>query len=255
MTPKSTRLKKKQKYENIEQKLKNIPFNKYAVKSGFKQRKEKKIKGKTLLIAFFIMAMSGNNTFQHWAEQIGQLIGKPVSKQGIWKRINCQLSRFLSLVLSDVLLQQTSTIQYQVKKYKWLKKYKRILLQDSTVIALPAWLSWCFPGNVSNGEKKAQLKIQAVYDILANHFIYFEITPYTTNDQSKSKDILSIATSDDLVIRDLGYFVLGSFYEMNHEHISFVSRLLYGVKIYDIQTSEEINLFKLLKKKADLMNG
>ena len=42
MTPKSTRLKKKQKYENIEQKLAKIPFNKYAIKSGFKQRKEKK---------------------------------------------------------------------------------------------------------------------------------------------------------------------------------------------------------------------
>lgn len=254
MTPKNTRLKKKQKYKNMEQKLKKISFNKHAINSGFKQRKDKKITGKTLLISFILMAMQGKNSFQHWAEQAGILTGKTVSKQGIWKRVTLRLTKFLALILLDALGQQTSAIQSQAKKHTWLKNYKRILLQDSTVIALPAWLSWCFPGNVSRGEKKAQLKIQVVYDILANHFVYFEITSFTANDQSKSKDILNIATPEDLVIRDLGYFVLDSFNEMNREQISFISRLRYGVSIYK-ETGEEINLLKQLKKKVDLING
>ncbi len=251
MTPKSIRLSKKQNYENIEQKLKQIPFNNRAVQSGFKQRKEKKITGKTLLIAFIFMAMKGKNSFQHWAEQVSIITGASVSKQGIWKKMSARLTGFLALILFDVLQQQVSAIHKQAKQYVWLKKYKRILLQDSTVIALPSWLSWCFPGNVSKGEKKAQLKIQVVYDLRKNHFVYFEITPYTTNDQSQSKEILNIATVQDLVIRDLGYFVLESFNEMNCKQISYISRLRYGVTISDTETGKEIHLLKHLKKRGE----
>ena len=116
MTPKNTRLKKKQKYKNIEQKLKNISFNKHAVNSGFIQRKDKKITGKLLLlIAFILMAMHGKNSFQHWAEQVSVLTGKTVSKQGVWKRMTLRLTAFLALILFDVLKQQTSTTHEQAK--------------------------------------------------------------------------------------------------------------------------------------------
>lgn len=130
-----------------------------------------------------------------------------------------------------------------------LKNYKRILIQDSTIIALPVWLSRFFPGNVSRGEKKSQLKIQVVYDILSNRFIYFEITAFTTNDQSKAKDLLKLATREDLVIRDLGYFVLDCFDKMNEQSIHFISRMRYGIKIYDLKSGEEINLLQEIKKK------
>ena len=95
MTPKNTRFQNTQRYDNIEQKLKKIPFNKYALKSGFKQRKNKKVTGKTLLLAFILMAMQGKNSFQHWAEEIGTLKGIKVSKQGIWSRMTDKLTSFL----------------------------------------------------------------------------------------------------------------------------------------------------------------
>jgi hypothetical protein len=136
------------------------------------------------------------------------------------------------------------------KKNLAFKQYKRVLAQDSTTVNLPVCLGWCFPGNVSRGEKKSQLKIQVIYDVLNNKFVHFEITPFTANDQSKSKDILSIANKDDLVIRDLGYFVLECFELLNNENIRFISRLRYGVKIYDIKTEKEIDLLKQLKKSG-----
>jgi hypothetical protein len=250
MTSKSTRFNRKQKYENIEQKLKKIPFKKYAEESNFKQRKPNKIKGKELMVAFFLMAMQGKNSFQHWAEQLGKLTGKNISKQGLWKRMTDRFNKFLLLILFDAMQQQTKDVQKQTKKHEWAKKFKRILLQDSTVLALPVWLAWCFPGNVSRGNKKAQLKIQLVYDILSDRLIAFEITAFTANDQSKSKDILSVATPEDLVIRDLGYFVLGSFNEMSDQGIGFISRLRYGVTIYDIRTGKEINLHKQIMKRG-----
>jgi hypothetical protein len=250
MTPKNTRFQNTQRYGNIEQKLKKIPFNKYALKSGFKQRKNKKVTGKTLLVAFILMAMQGKNSFQHWAEEIGTLKGIKVSKQGIWSRMTDKLTSFLILILKDLMQKQLVYAPLHSFNVKWQTKYNRILIQDSTVIALPSWLSNHFPGNVSKGKKNAQLKIQVVYDIKANQFVHFEITPYTTNDQSKSKDILNIANPGDLVLRDLGYFTLESFHTMYSEQISFLSRLRYGVTIYSPKTGKEIDILNHLKKKG-----
>lgn len=250
MAPKSTRLKKIQSYQNIEDKLNQIPYNKYARQSGFKQRKAKKIQGKFLLESFMFMALQGKNSFQHWAEQLGLLIGRTVSKQGIWKRMSFRFVQFLSLVLADALLQQISFANAQVQKYKFLRNYTRIILHDSTTLSLPSWLFWCFPGNVSRGEKKAQLKIQVVYDLLHHRFIHFGITPYTTNDQSKSKDLLSFSVAGDLVIRDLGYSVLDSFKQMLKRKIFFISRLHSTISISDIQTGKPIDLLKTLIKNG-----
>lgn len=60
---------KKKRY--IEQKLKKIPLEKLTRESGFKQRKERKINGKGLLISFILMIMQGKNSYEQWAQQLG----------------------------------------------------------------------------------------------------------------------------------------------------------------------------------------
>jgi hypothetical protein len=245
MTPKSTC--SRQSYKSIENKLKLIPFNKHALRSGFKQRKAQKLTGKVLLMSFLEMALQGNNSFQMWAEKVGSLTGKYVSKQAIWKRITSCYINFLVAILADVLRTQISQVSKQIEQGALKNRYKRILIQDSTSLALPSCLRWCFPGNTARGERKAQIKIQVIYDLLNSRFIYFELTPFTANDQSKSKDILHIAGKEDLVIRDLGYFSLDCFDQLNNQHTGFVSRLKYGVKITDLHTGKEINLLAALK--------
>ncbi|MBK8584724.1 MAG: hypothetical protein IPN88_04515 [Bacteroidetes bacterium] len=83
--------------------------------------------------------------------------------------------------------------------------------------------------------------------LLSCHFVHFEITSFTSNDQSKARDILSLATNEDPVIRDLGYFVLECF--KNYKRgIHFISRMRYG-EIYDLISGEELNFIKEIKKK------
>lgn len=246
MTSKSTR-SEGQIYQNISQKIRKIPLNKYAVQSGFKQRKEKKINGKSMLIAFFLMSAQGKNTLEQWAEHMCKLTGKSISRQAVWKRVSANLTGFLKLVLFDVMKRQAlNKIRISICS-SGFDKYERILVQDSTVISLPPWLSWCFPGNITKGQKKAQMKIQVVYDLLSNNFMHFELTPYTVNDQSKSKDILCIANGKDLVIRDLGYFAIDSFEKMQRQNTHYVSRLRHRVNIYDVDTKQEITLYKELQ--------
>ena len=95
-----------------------------------------------------------------------------------------------------------------------------------------------------------QLKLQVVYDIVNECFVHFEVTPFNVNDQSKAIDIVSLSKPGDLVIRDLGYFVLESFKEMSQGKIDFISRLRYGLNIYTDNGQEPLELLKILRKKG-----
>jgi hypothetical protein len=251
MTPKHTNAKQNKEIKSIRQKLDAIPCEKHAKESKFQKRKAQKIDGKTLLLAFLVMALQGNNSFLLWAVNVNFITGERVSKQAIWKRITSCFTQFLKAVLSDAFKQQVGCDHNKIMKgVVKLNAYKRILIQDSTVIALPDWLCWCFPGCTAQGIRRSQLKIQVVFDLKSNTFIHFEITPYTANDQSKAEDILTIAKKGDLIIRDLGYFDLKCFNKMNENTIQYVSRLKSGVKIYDPTTGKEINLLKVLRKRG-----
>lgn len=248
MTPKSTRSKEAKSFDSIAQKVKNIPFNRYARSSGFKQRKPQKITAKWLVLGFFLLAMQSKHTLQGWAEQLCLLNGKTVSRQAVWERINDCFIRFLLMVLKYQMKYQADLDHKKSNFHPALSRYKRILLQDSTTIALPDMLSRFYPGNVSRGKQKAILKIQVIYDLMSHRFVHFEITPFTANDQSKSDDIITVSRNTDLVIRDLGYFSLNCFEQMITTKISFVSRVRYGVKIYDAHSQESIDLLGLLRK-------
>jgi len=242
----------RQSYQSLSNKLRHIHFGRHSVTSGFRQRKEQKLTGKLLLISFFLMALQGKNSLQLWAEKLSLIKGGGVSKQAVWKRMTAFYTKFLIAVLQEALRDQLMRNRVNLNNQFLRKCYQRVLIQDSTCIALPSCLCWCFPGNTSRGKRKAGLKIQVVYDLLSNQFIHLEITPFTTNDQSQSKKILSIAKEDDLVIRDLGYFVTDCFNQLLNEQIHFVSRLRFGKKLTELRTGKNINLLRDLRKHGKL---
>jgi len=61
--------------------------------------------------------------------------------------------------------------------------------------------------------------------------------------------ILQVARSGDLVLRDLGYFVLENFGKMMQSGIFFISKLKVKTSLYDPQNGEQISLLTLLKGK------
>ncbi|MBO9683755.1 MAG: transposase, partial [Flavisolibacter sp.] len=80
-------------------------------------------------------------------------------------------------------------------------------------------------------------------------FLHFTLSGFTRNDQSASRDVEQYAGKKDLVIRDLGYFALSSLRSLSDKKAYFLSRLRYGVKIYDEQ-GNELPLKKLLRTKG-----
>ena len=131
---------------------------------------------------------------------------------------------------------------------KCLSSFDRILIVDSTSIGLPEALAPFFPGaSNQTGSKQAQLKIQAYYDLRNESFVDFSLSSFRKNDQAASKDILAVAQPNDLILRDLGYFVLDVFKQLDQRGCFFVSRLKTGTCLLARESDEELDLRKLLR--------
>lgn len=221
-------------------------FKKIGKASGFVIRKARKITPYYFVLGFLISVCSRQITYSGWAIKIGLLSGKVLSKQGLFDRIHSGTTQFAQGLLKHALLQKT--VKNCTDRAELFKKFGKVLLQDSTTLRLPKVLAWLFPGNHSGGEQKAVARIQSVIDIKSMNFLDFVLGAFTQNDQSASKTILSWVKKGDLVIRDLGYFATDTFKQLIEKEVYFLSRLKYGVVIYDEQ-GNPISLKKMLKRK------
>ncbi len=208
--------------EKLKSVFSSIDLDQIAKQSGFMKRKPQKIHPQHLLFSLFILVLGDGNSLTNLATKIGLLSNCVISKQAVHKRINAALIKFLKTILSVAMIQSAKIKKGQYCNRRLFVNFKRVLLQDSTSIKVDPKLATVFPGTQNQARKKnATLKIQAVIDILTEQFTYFDITPFTKNDQSASEDILEIAQPSDLIIRDLGYFSVPVFKKMTLKNIFF----------------------------------
>lgn len=217
-----------------------------AKEVGFEKHSDSKIKAHDLLLSFFWMIGMVEISYSCWASCLKISTEKIVSKQAIFKRMNhCWVKLVKQLV--------TQSIQHHISSSKLIGSsfgFKNIYIQDSTTISLPDILKALFPGNISRGKQKAIAKINAVINLNTGLCCHLGITGFTTNEQKLSGSILDIAKAGDLVIRDMGYFVLSVFKKMDSENIYFISRLKYGIALF--KDDQRIGLLRLLRNKSKI---
>lgn len=197
------------------------------------------------MVGFILSCIKNQPTYQQWATQIGLLSGKVVSKQAVFDRVGSNTVEFCRQLLAHALEQSIGAC----KSGSLFGAFGQVLLQDSTTLKLPQTLSKIFPGNRCRGEQKAIARIQCILNIKEMNFIQLSLRSFIQNDQSASSEILPYCQRGDLVIRDLGYFALSAFSAMINKEIHFVSRLRYGVRLYDLK-GNEITLNALFKHKG-----
>jgi hypothetical protein len=192
-----------------------------------------------------LMALTGKNTYQAWAQQVSIISNKLVTKQGLFDRMGASAVQMACLLLEDRL-----KIAYgRVKNKGLFKHFYRVLIHDSTNFKLPDSLVKYYPGNKVNGKQKALVRIQSVYDILHNQFCFFGLSPHTANDQSAASSIKTIIRKGDLVIRDLGYFVMKALQEIINAEAYFLTRIPYSICVYKLTDEIKHDLLTLLNKK------
>jgi hypothetical protein len=225
-----------------------LAIDRLAKESGFVKRAPRKIGPLNFLLGCFLSVLSGHPSLNSQAHHSGLVSNCIISKQAINKRMNPALVKFLELLLAASLVGQIKKSD-RLFKPATLSQFNRVLVEDSTHLPLPSWLAAFYPGSENaTGHKSATLKIRSTIELLSERFIDFHVSPFTHNDQSASCEIISSLQAADLLIRDLGFFVLKALREIADAKAYFISRLRYGVNLYESLGGTEINLLKKLKR-------
>jgi len=232
----------------IFEKLTTKAINKIAKLTGYKKRNRGKINAKSLIVGFMMMISKKMNSYESWASEVSVLVGKSVTRQAIENRMNPETSAMLGMLLEEKLTDSINQTKLKGNK-ETVSKFRCINLEDSTTLNLPDELSKEFKGNVSRGKNKSQAKVHALYNFTENNFLFLNIHSFTENDQSLSPKVLTYLRKGDLLLRDMGFLVLGVLEELLSKEVYVISRKNAQIKVYNVQTGQEINLAKELRKK------
>ena len=237
--------------EAVSKNLEKLPLETLARRSGFCRRKPKKLTPALFAQAACLFVTLGSASYRCWAALIGVLGGCTLSKQALWERCTDRASRFLQGVLQSLLA--SLTVQSGVVLPGWLSSFGRVLLQDSTTLAVSKELARFFPGaSNQRGAQGGLLKIQGCFDLLSQSFVHFSLSSFRRNDQAAAADVLPLLRAGDLVIRDLGYFVLEVLQQIAQARAYFLSRLRLGVCLWERDGCTPVNLLALLRRHGRL---
>jgi Transposase DDE domain len=216
-----------------------------ARQSGAIQR-QRKINPMSFLGAFCLLALHGSCSLRLAAMFTGILGGCVLSKQALAQHISEFWVHFFRRVLGSTLAR--AAIPAESKATGIFNCFIRVLVNDSTKLALPPKLAPYFPGSGNQTRKKnAMISLQTILDLLSETYIHFKITPSTYNDQRAASDILDLISPGDLIIRDLGYFVPWVFRTIIDKLAYFLSRYHHGTHLFDT-IGKKLDLPALLNK-------
>ncbi len=228
-----------------------VQVGEFARQSRFLRRTAKKLTPWLFLQGAVLLVSQSAVSLSRWAAMLGVLSGTRLAKQSLWERINAGAVEFLQLILGATIAKRVHGGCRSVPKA--LQAFQRVLIQDSTTIQLTERLAAVFPGSSNQrGPKNGLLKIQAVYELLTQRFVSFGLSGFTRNDQTAARDILPLLQPGDLVLRDLGYFVIQTFEQIVQAGAFFLSRVRLDLALRDGLTGNEFNLLAELKRQGHL---
>lgn len=225
----------------------SIQWLAWARQVGFCLRQPRKIQPGVFLWGLCLWALQPTASLRMAAACLGLCAGTTVSKQAVAKRFTRPAVAFVQQALGVVLArlaQRTAGLTPAV-----FAAFGRVLVQDSTTVALRPKLAAVFPGNANGrGPPLAVAKIQCVYELLAERFVSWRLTSFRVNDQAAARDILAVVRPGDLVLRDLGYFSLAVLRQLAERRAFFLSRLGLGLRVFTASGPQEFDLLGALER-------
>lgn len=219
-----------------------------ARSTGFQKRTQRKIDMKDITLGVMAVVAAGRLSFERVAASIARRAREPYTKQALHKRLGASASGFLLAVFGRCMQPALK----EAASGGLFAPFRRVLLHDSTTVPLPLRHAPQFPGSANQDKAFSQLKIQLVCNLLQGRREQVSFSGFTRNDPRAAPDILTLLRPGDLIIRDLGYFVLPVFAAIIERKAFFLSRYCHTSNVFDPRTQRPILLAKTLKKQGFL---
>jgi hypothetical protein len=220
-----------------------------ARRCGFLRRTPRKIPVPNFLQGLLALAPETDLSLERIAGVIGLTVQDSYSKQALSQRLSPALADFLAKVITSCLGQFSPAVEVS----PLLQSFTRVLVQDSTLQRLPPHLAELFPGaGNQSSTPSASLKIQWVCDLKNSAVAQLRLSGFTRNDQHAAADILEVAGTGDLVLRDLGYLSVPVLGQLKDRGVFFLTRHLQGTRYYEPSSGPLFDLAAQLRRHPSL---
>ena len=158
-----------------------------------------------------------------------------------------------SIYESVFLFQKNALLSSNLKKIdqKIIDKFKRILIQDSTVCVLDKRLASKYKGS-GGSSSESSLKIDVIQELKTSAVMKINIVQGSENDVLSSSLLLEELMSGDLILRDLGYFKSDELKKIGDNNALFISRYKSTINVYMNEKDHiPVELGSLLKSHYD----
>lgn len=223
-------------------------INTMAISEGFQVRKGA-VSPVDFLYSVCCLSVEGTVSFNDMAARLDAGTTASVSRQAIAKKMGkASCAGFLKKILALAIAGRIGP--REAGRLRGEGGFGRILVQDSTIVKLPARLFGLYSG-VSNGSSSVcNARVQCVYDLLAENFVSFDITSYSVNDLAAAPGLA--LRKGDLVIRDRGYLSSAEVERHLLAGADCIFRHKQGMVFLDPATGGRVDLLGLLRKFGQL---
>ncbi len=224
--------------------LSDSTFLHQAAKStGFLKRKPRKVTPEDFVKAVRHATAHALTSFEAIARHSADEDTQTCSRQNIFKRCGVSAVDFMRKVLDHAIASRATAVPLPEAAVR----FKRIIIQDGSLIRFHDSAREHFPAVSSTAEDKAMLRLQFAYDYKSGRTLFATPAAYSHTDAAASADLLGWLEPGDLCLRDMGYYKTGLFETMDATGVFYLSRFKPDVKIPQGHGQPAIGLDEFLR--------
>jgi hypothetical protein len=193
---------------------------------------------------FYAVSQNEHASLSYMVSLLQSDFGINIKKQSLNERFNPKSEAFAKAVLCEALREKFSHLY----STQFLPAFSRIRIKDSTKFMVPPSLESRYTacGGDIRSRSKAGISIQYEYDLKSGNIMDLDITAGERNDRTDALQTSDNIQSDDLILRDLGYFSTVVFRSYAENGAFFLSRLDSSTNVYDV-CGEQISFKEIYK--------
>jgi hypothetical protein len=184
-------------------------------------RKSSRFNPDAFLQSLLAAVAAGKGSLNEMVGILKPLVHSSMARQSLHQRLGPESTAFLLAVLSDLMEQRYRPVAPVLAG----GIIRRVLIEDSTSLVMPKANAAAFPAHGNRHGDTAGVKIDFAFDLLTTAIVSHTLHLATEQDKTIGKEFVAGVRQHDLVLRDMGYFILAEFDEIERRGAFWLSRL------------------------------
>lgn len=211
-------------------------------------RRRRKLSGATLAQTLVLGWLHRPEATVHQLAQMAATLGVTITPQGLAQRFTPETATFLQQVLEAAVTQVLASDPVAIPL---LRRFPAVLIQDSSIVLLPAPLAatWRGCGSADPQVAAAAIKLQVRLDLLSGALQGPLLQDGRVHDLKAPAQTLDLPTGA-LRLADLGYFSLATLQHLSRQGDYWLTRWQAGTVVLDAQ-GRALDLVAWLSARGD----